>query len=523
MSQFSKIEINLDKIKNSQNRLKAFSEISFTDAENKPAVKDKRLKKVTEDYRYFDRVYFTNDMYSDGYFEPCELHTYIENVVNSNGVKIVLAPREHGKTVEAKKILIWKLLTGQVDIAGVYCETLPKASNILNDLSELISLNQRIMSDFNVQIIENNDDQLRFSTSQNRGIKTVGSFSQGRSLRGYTKSFGRAKFLLVDDLETLESSMNDDAVRMRIDKLSEAYQSMSSKQRTILVLGNDFDRRGALHRLRLEQEEGILNKQWHVKVFKAWSDGEPLWKSKFPNVKSETELKNLIGVVSESDWQGNFQQNPVPPDGLTFKREHYQSIKQCPKDARGVIYCDPNLSIKGKGDTTAIVSYKYSPIEDIYIIDKVRCKSYSDSNMLLDDLFEMKNHTHVAIYMDGNVSQESNWTNNLRNYSRQKGHAVPRIIFARYNVDLIAKNAALLWSQNKIYFTEDVINTKEGKIFIEQMFAFGGKKNSKVKDDAPDAVICANEAIAERYLNRSRTVMGKSYIDRGFRNNVGLD
>ena len=90
---FSKIEFNLDKIKNSQNRLKAFTELSFTDAENKPAVKSKRLEKVTNYFEDFDKVYFTNDMYSDGYFEPCRLHNYINKKIRINGVHVILAPR----------------------------------------------------------------------------------------------------------------------------------------------------------------------------------------------------------------------------------------------------------------------------------------------------------------------------------------------------------------------------------------------------------------------------------------------
>lgn len=521
---FSTIEHQIDKLELKEGRLRSFTEKAFTKEESLEKNKNQRLKNSNDSFDYFDKTYFTKDMYLDGYYEPCELHNYLVDVSTKNGVFITLAPREHGKTVIAKKILIWKILTGKVNIAGVYCETLTKASNILDDIYNLIFMNTRLMSDYKVEFLQANSDQIQLTTIQNKGIKTIGSFSQGRSLRGYTKDFGRISHLLIDDLETSESSMTSDSVELRIKKLSEAYQSMSSSFRHITVLGNDFDERSALHRIRKEAEEGTINEQWNVKVFKAWSDGKPLWYSKYKDINSETELKNKIGAISESDWQGNFQQNPIPPDGEIFKREHFQICNSIPTDARGVLYCDPNLSKKGKGDTTAIVSYLYSPSEDKYFVDDVRCISISDSNDLLRALFEMKKTHHNAIGMDGNVSQESNWSNNIKNYCAINKVSYPRIQFCRYNVDNIAKNMGLRWSDKDVYFLNTAIETKEGQRFMQQLFAFAGKKQSRINDDAPDSVICADELISERYLGRRvRSVMQSLTKSFGFKNNYGLD
>jgi len=87
------------------------------------------------------------------------------------------------------------------------------------------------------------------------------------------------------------------------------------------------------------------------------------------------------------------------------------------------------LSKKGKGNTTAIVPLLYSPSEELYFIPAVVCKSFSDSNLLLDSLIELKTSTgNIAAFgFDGNVTQESTWTQHVRNYCKIKGVPFPTI------------------------------------------------------------------------------------------------
>jgi hypothetical protein len=473
--------------------------------------KEKRLELSLANFWRFDEIYFPGHLYSEGYSKPCQLHYDLVDSTEEEGVIITLAPRKHGKTVTAKKLLLWKHLVGKIKISGIYCETLPKSQNMLDDVSELLSENDLIKQDFEVKIVENNSDQLEFYHKYSKQKNTIATFSEGRSVRGFSRLFSRPEFLLGDDIETLESAFGEDSVQHRINKLAEAYQSLT-KSGVFLILGNDFEERGALHKLRLEAKEGTLNPKWRVKVHKAWDNGKALWSDRF-KATTEEEYKKEVGAVDESDWQGNYQQNPIPPDGFVFKRDKLQFVNHLPTDAMGVIYCDPNLAIKGKGDTTGIVAFYYSKSEHKYYIDDLACRNFKSSNDLLDVFLDIRGSQIKIAGFDGHVSQESTWKNNVINYCQIKGVPYPYIQFCRYSTDLLAKNLGSVWDNSQVYFTERARNCKDFDKAIQQLFAFSGKRSNK-KDDFPDALICAYELIHERGIARvaksSKTFFGGS-------------
>jgi hypothetical protein len=118
-----------------------------------------------------------------------------------------------------------------------------------------------------------------------------------------------------------------------------------------------------------------------------------------------------------------------------------------------------------------------------------------------------------AIAMDGNVNQESHWSDHIRNYFRERNLAAPYIEFKHYRVDELAKNAEWAWNSGDILFPEGFENTSEGETALNQLFTFSGKKNKQfrqndgrkeeVKDDFPDALICAIEFCYESgYVQR---------------------
>lgn len=195
-----------------------------------------------------------------------------------------------------------------------------------------------------------------------------------------------------------------------------------------------------------------------------------------------------------------------PVEGFIFRREHYQEYDVLPEDARGVIYCDPNLAKRAQGDNTAIVRLLFSPTTGKFYVTGTVCKSFDDSNALLDATLRLRDDRVRAIGFDGNVNQESHWTNNVRNWCRQHKRPFPLIEYKRYRVDDLAKNAAYAYADRQLLFPPNFRSTPDGERFMGQIFSFAGKK-AKNPDDAPDALICAFEFIQERGLSF------KSYTD----------
>lgn len=472
----------------------------FPDKELTPAATEKRKKKAREDFYYFDKTYFPPEIFDGDYAPPCKLHDAILSKSTVPGIHLIFGPRDHAKTAYAKKIFAWHLINGTVILGGTYCETLIKSNNILTDLYFIFLNNHRIQNDFKPDFIEANANQLSFRFPGDPKTRFVSAFSEGRSLRGFTRNFYRPSFLLGDDIETLESSLSQQAVQLRRDKIIESFQSLS-RDATFLILGNDFSVQSALHQFRLEAEAKLLPKTHTVSVFKAFNK-KPLWPERFP-AKTESQFKTLIKYSSESDYQSNYQQNPVPPEGVYFTRQYYTTFESMPADLRGIIYCDPNLSKKGKGNTTAVVALAYSPKHDAYYIPSAVCRSFSDSNKLLDEVLSLKMQFPFlqAIGFDGHVTQESSWTQHIRNYTLIRQRPFPVVHYQRFDVEALAKNAQMLYVAGQLRFPKSFSGTPDGERFIQQLFAFTGRKLSAL-DDAPDALICAVEFI--QHLNLSR-------------------
>jgi hypothetical protein len=498
-----------------------------------------RIAAATADFWEFDRLYFPPEVYTQGHAEPGDYHRHLVDEAQRPGVYVHLGARIHGKTVTVKKLLAWLLLTGNVTIAGTLSQKLDVARNILADVVALIRDNPRIVHDWRPRFAVCNADAMQMVTEREGTsplYRYAQAFSEGRSVRGYARGFARPEWIICDDLENRKSPMGDEQVKRRIKVLQEASKSMATPAGdapggTLVCLGNDFDERCAMHRLLTQYETAggsELPPSWRVEKWPAWieaprvvhnSDGGtfemptgPLWRARF-SAATVAELRRKLEPADEDEWQGEFLQNPQPPEGNVFRAEHYREFDALPSDARGVVYCDPNLSLKGKGDTTAITALLYSPATLEYYVSAARCISFSDSNALLSALLDVRDGVNragygpdeagrsrvVAVGFDGNVSQESTWTNHVRNWCRINTRPFPRLVWCRYRVDDLAKNTQAAWTAKQISFPKGFAQTEEGRRYLAQLYAFRGKRSpSEQNDDAPDSLICADELLHER-------------------------
>ena len=513
MENFSKINLEMNRFADDVKNSLDFSPAKpWADKEMSDIARLKRIAR-SDDFWNFDHIYFSRDLYTDGYAQEGGFQRAIINIAQLPGVHIIAAARKHGKTATSKKYLAWLILKKGLKLSGVMSATLPQSRNILSDMFDIFSM-PKLKYDFGIEFKECNADQLTLKSIVSRKSSRIMTFSEGRSVRGTTKLFDRIKFIMVDDLETRQSAISEEQTNARIKLIIEAYQSLS-QDGTVIVLANNFDERCAINKLKQMADNNLLYPNWYFYEFPAWSDKRknvagvritkgPLWKERFP-ADSDDELKFMLGVADESNWLGEYQQSPAPPEGEFFKRDYFLTYKpgDLPSDARGVVYCDPNLAKKGKGDTTAIVALLYSPKNDLYYVADAVCKSFDNSNDLLDSVMNIRfgglNLTAVAF--DGNVTQESTWSNNIKNWCRINATPYSSVEYKRYRIDDLAKNCQMAYSQKKILFSSVFSSSPEGERFKRQLFSFTGKKSNKT-DDAPDALISAFEFITERGLAR---------------------
>lgn len=187
-----------------------------------------------------------------------------------------------------------------------------------------------------------------------------------------------------------------------------------------------------------------------------------------------------------------------------FQWNCYQETDVIPDDIISVLYCDPNLALKSKGDKTAITVIGFSFTTQQYYVLATALQSFSDPAQLVETIVQTraKCPSIKAIGFDGNVTQESTWFHLLRSVSRQKRVVLPTVDFCKYSTDTIAKNAQLAWARKQIFFPLHYSKQEETQEYLEQLRTFRTKKDGK-PDDAPDSFICGFEFLHSRRLVRS--------------------
>lgn len=469
----------------------------WTDAESTDEARRSRVERAVASYAAFDEIYIARELYPDGYAEPGELHRRIAAATTEAGIDWFFAFRKGGKSVTAKKATAWALLTGRHSIGGTLSQDLLKSGRILRHLRQILVDNPRIASDFDIEVLRDNGDELSIRcVLPGPRVHTfhVGPFSENRSVRGYTELFGRPSILLCDDLENRKSPTGELHVERRRHIVTEAVSS-GTDDCSFVGLGNVFAEGTLGHQLAKEKEEGMLDAGWRVTVWPAWHEKYGSgWPARYP-AESEAEMRSMLRMSNDDEWHGDGQQKPKAPDGIHFPRNGLAFYSEIPDDARGVVLTDPNLAKKGRGDSTAMISYLFSPTTWNFYVEAVRCRSFSDSNELLDIALSMTRSPYVyALGFDGNVTQESTWENNIKLWCRINKAPFPQVHFHRYNVDLLTKNASAAWKAGRILWPHGIASTEEGRRFVEQTITFAGKK-AGLPDDAPDALISAHEMI----------------------------
>lgn len=479
---------------------------TFSKRELTPEATKKRIQKAESDFMYFDKVYFPPSFYGDDYAAPGKFHKDICDVADFTDKKVhlILGPRDHAKTAMLQKKFLWKFIFGKHQFMAIGSETLETPDSYISDLLYYLNYNERLLHDFSLKWHEASTKKLFATSEVNPKGTFVQTLSEEKSSRGKQRLQRRFGFILLTDYENYTSSLTPDALRKRRNRLNEMRGSLA-KNGTLVWEANNFDADCLANQLLKEQEEGNGADSIVVHIYPAWDDNRPftqraLWSSRFP-ANSEEELRQMLVVEDDYDWLGNFQQRPEPRSGEIFPKANYQEWKELPNDIQSVIFVDPNTSEKGKGDTTGMPVFGFSASTQLYYVTAGRCRSYFLSNDLLRDLLtlykdESKKAQIISIGMDGNVTQESNWKNNIHNFVTINKFPFPHVQFKKYNVDQLVTNLEDLWKQNKILFPPNFAKTDEGAKALKQTIRFNLKK-AKKKDDFPDALISAYTFLIE--------------------------
>ena len=489
----------------------------FPEKEMTDAAREERLQKAKDDFWFFDKTYFPKTIYKS-YFAPGWFHKRLIEFTKRKDKKLIViaGPRDVAKTLHLKKRTWHMMIFGERELIGFGSEIMTTAYRFLTDTKFLLQNNERIKHDFNLQFLEESTEGIFVRSRVNTKGTFLIPFSAERSTKGAQRLMSRLDYFHVTDLENNTSSLTKQSVQNRIDTVNEARTSLTDDGCGIWE-GNNFDPDCAMNYLVEEKEKGLLSENFEVHCFPAWDQKrkpQSIWSIKYP-AKSEAEMKDRMKPRDQYDWAGNFQCKPVKKSGEIFPDTFYKEWDFIPKDLKSVVYTDPNCSLKFKGDTTAITVLGWSASVQKFYVSVARCKSYSNSNDLLRDyLMILKEWKEISRIIDsafdGNVAQESQWENNIRNFARISGFPFPAIAFKRYKVDDLSSPVEAEWKADKFLFPPGFSKTFEGKEYLKQLFSFSTKKEKK-KDDAPDSLICAYTFLVDKGIAHASSSLGVQF------------
>lgn len=489
----------------------------FAAKERTPEAKAERVERSENDFFFFDKNYFPPEVHED-FCPPGIFHKEITALTELEDKKahILIKPRDVASTSNFIKKIIQIILYGKRRQIAVGSETLIPAKKRIVDIIFFLQNSPRIQHDFEITFVQKSKEQIFVRTNKNPRGTYLDALSMERSSRGLANSFSRYGLIFLTDWESTNSSSKKEMRDDRIKMLNEMRGSLG-KRGTLIAEGNNFDIDTAQNDMLEEFEKGILNPDFIVHHYAAWDKNragryKSIWFARYP-AKSEAEMQKLMGMNDSYDWAGNGQGRPVLKSAHVFPKEFYAEFdwESFPDDLTGAVYVDQNLSKKGKGDTTALAGMFFSPTRKKIFILFPRCKSYAKANDLLKDYLECVNQCNnlgsIQIFgMDGNVAQESSWTNHIDNFEALENVMFPFITSYRLVVDNISTPCSNEWKNGVFLFPPGFSESEEGKTFLKQVFKFVSKKEGS-KDDAADLIICLyhillTENIADYLYNK---------------------
>lgn len=314
-------------------------------AEESPVERQKRIRRLQQDYPSFCEYYFPHWMTLRDKVTGQVLKT-IHNalfhnaaarlVKNTPNLKAVFEwPRGHAKSTHFDVFIpLWLIFQPQrlINVMVVVGKSEDSACTLLSDIQSELEYNQRLIADFGEQ--------------KNIGMWTDGEFvtrgevaffarGRGQSPRGLRYKESRPDYIVIDDLDDDELCRNEARVNDLTAWVKEAlFGALDAGRGRFIMVGNLISKTSVL--------QNIINTPGvHVsKVCAVDANGEPVWKEKWTKEEAEAAAR-FMGYRA---WQKEMMHNPIR-DGSIFRAEwiRYKKLPKLSKYDDLVCYTDPSF------------------------------------------------------------------------------------------------------------------------------------------------------------------------------------
>lgn len=458
-------------------------------AEESPVERQKRIRRLQQDYPSFCEYYFPHWMTLRDKVTG-EVVKTIHNalfhnaaarlVKNTPNLKAVFEwPRGHAKSTHFDVFIpLWLIFQPQrlINVMVVVGKSEDSACQLLSDLQAELEYNQRLIADFGEQ---KNVGMWTDGEFVSRGEVAFFARGRGQSPRGLRYKESRPDYIVIDDLDDDELCRNEARVNDLTAWVKEAlFGALDAGRGRFIMVGNLISKTSVL--------QNIINTPGvHVsKVCAVDADGEPVWKEKW----SKEEAAAAAQFMGYRAWQKEMMHNPIR-DGSIFRAEwiRYKKLPKLAKYEDLVCYTDPSFKGTKANDFKACRLWGRLKGE-LHLIDCfVRQATVSEMVRWLYDLYERtRDQCSIRFYMEANFMQDI-ILDEFQVEGDLRGYQLPIMPDRRKKPDKVQRIEAVspLWERGMVWYNEALKDTPDMQAGIDQTLAL--EHGSRAHDDAPDA------------------------------------
>ncbi|HHT23163.1 MAG TPA: hypothetical protein GXZ87_07630 [Bacteroidales bacterium] len=444
-----------------------------------------RISRARSDYAFFVEYYFPH-------FAKCKSGQFqidaANKILKNKNIKAVFKwARAHAKSTHMDVFIpLWLKCqkVREINVMVIVGKSQDNAFTLLSDLQSELQYNQRYIHDFGEQYNSGHWAEGNFVTQDGCAFFALG---RGQSPRGLRYRDKRPDYIVIDDLDDDELTLNSARVSKLTDWVKEAlFGTLDGGRGRFIMVGNLIGKDSVL--ARMCETEGVEVSQ--VNIYD--KDGNVTWKEKWTKAEVE-EMESFMGYRS---FQKEYMNNPLI-EGAVFDELTFGEVPPLQKFRFVLAYADPSPSNNvndRKNSTKALwllgyydnrfyvitgfldrvtndefVDWFYAA--DSYVNERTQIYNYIENNSLQDPFFQqvfmplfykkgIENNYHLGILPDERKKPDK--------FSRIEGNLEPLV------------------RTNRLVFNIREKDNPHMKRLVEQFKMFS--PGMKAPADGPDAV-----------------------------------
>lgn len=472
--------------------------------------KEKRILKAQSDFFYFAKTYFP-DYYFNHPFNA--KHKWMIEQAQRTDKKCVFiaGPRTFGKTLIFRIFKIWCACFGKRHFYGKVSDTIDLVYKDFKYVRMEMEYNAKIRADFGELIDPGWNAMAAFYVLPHKynALGTLfSSYSAKVTARGELGKT-RPDFFEFDDFEDFSTSINIEISKFKLEVIERDFLPALADDGAAVMLGNNA-RTTCIFNIIAEMfdtDRAALHPSIELNIIPAWDDKKqkPTWSERY-KYKTEEEMRLGVGV-SKSVWNSEYQQKPTPPEGTRFLMKDWTTFKTLPKDARGIVFCDPAMGETSCYKAAAVLFYSkttrrfYSP--DAFC----RKCGWEDYFLGLYSLYERYKDHIVFFGWESNFFQAQFLDFQRLFVSTADRPRLPiREIRVEGKKEWRIETVETPYSMKDIIFAEDFLKNRDGIEAQAQLIGYGNYPHK----DFPDALASAYKEVW--FMANSMNSSESSYI-----------